>query len=428
GVDWATGNSVVAADLNADFNTIYNEFDGLISNANISPAAAIVWSKLLTAGQIANVDVAATALIDPEKIDDQANVEFEFQGATDPGETGASILPTSLQGELRALRFVLRAGLLGANTKRISEGTAVGWYDAYVRGGNLIFNGSFGVWNSSTPTVGDGWVASGGASTTVSLTALGAGDETEGLGSCLRIVDGTGGRGIEQSLSGLKASTKYLISVRVRPSVNQVRLTTTGAAAGSFTNLAVNSASGSGTWETLSGLIQTDATGSAIVVRLRGVAAASDWKCTHFRVQPAEDDPIGTPTSVIDYDTSADNGNAGPLTVSSLDAIVKVPSSGYIIIVLSRVTGRQPGGAGSDGSATVILRENGATVATSINGISQGGATSNAQEYVCFHVNLNPTPGTTFTYDCTFTGAGVAPLVTNGANAPHQIFALALKL
>jgi len=429
GSDWASGDQFRNTAINNDLNTIYNEFNGNISNANILAGAAIAWTKVNTAGQVMNVDVAAAALIDPEKIDDQADNEATFKTLTNPGSSGAPTLPTGLHLELQSLRYVLRQALLGG-TSRLSTGAVnAGWFDGAVREGNLLFNPNFLVWNSASPTIGDGWTASGGAVGTATGTALGAGDETEGLGSCLRIIDGTGGRGIEQVLSGLKAGARYLISVRVRPAVNQVTLSTLGAAAGTFTDLALTSASGTGAWETLSGLVQADAAGANITVRLRGVAAASDWKCTHFRARPVEVDPFADPGSLIDYDTSADDGNAGPLTVSSLDAVVKVPSSGYIILAAARVTARQSN-AGNDGTATVLLTQNAVTVATGVIGIPTGatGAAEFASETILFHVNLNPTPGTTYTYACTFTGGGGDALETNGANAPHQIFALALKL
>ena len=428
--DYATNDSVTAANLNGDLNAIVNQFNGNVENVNIAAAAAIAWTKLDTAGQVVNASVSAIALIDPEKIDDQADNEFIFQGIDDPGETGASVLPVSLQDEIQILRFVARAGLLGKTAMRTS-GFNAAWYDGAARGGNLLFNGSFLVWNSSTPTVGDGWVASGGAATTVALTALGAGDETEGAGSCLRIVDGTGGRGIEQSLSGLKASTKYLVSCRVRPApgLDRCQLSTTGAVAGSFANLAINSASGSGSWETLSGPIRTDAAGTPIVVRLRGVAAASDWKCTHFRLQPAEVDPIGIPASIVDFDTSADDGNAGPLTISSLDVAVKIPSSGCVLVVLGKVSARSNGGTGN---ASVSLRQNDGVVAeftadradtgfTGANGFTRA-------HMVVFTVIAQPVPGRTYTFDCDFTGGGTVAGLTDGATIPHLLVAILMRL
>lgn len=43
---YVSGATILASEINDDFNTIYNEFNGSISNANISASAAIAGSKL----------------------------------------------------------------------------------------------------------------------------------------------------------------------------------------------------------------------------------------------------------------------------------------------------------------------------------------------------------------------------------------------
>lgn len=43
---WADNENVTYTDLNSSFDTIYNEFNGSIDNANIAPDAAIAESKL----------------------------------------------------------------------------------------------------------------------------------------------------------------------------------------------------------------------------------------------------------------------------------------------------------------------------------------------------------------------------------------------
>lgn len=48
-------------DLNSLMDTIYNEFNGSISNANIDASAAIAYSKLALTGGIADTDIATTA-------------------------------------------------------------------------------------------------------------------------------------------------------------------------------------------------------------------------------------------------------------------------------------------------------------------------------------------------------------------------------
>lgn len=49
---YATGDAVTAANLNSLFDTIYDEFNGDIGNANIAADAAIAWAKLNKAGSV----------------------------------------------------------------------------------------------------------------------------------------------------------------------------------------------------------------------------------------------------------------------------------------------------------------------------------------------------------------------------------------
>lgn len=44
---WIDNENVIFSDLNSDFDTLYNEFNGNIDNSNIKPGAAIVESKTL---------------------------------------------------------------------------------------------------------------------------------------------------------------------------------------------------------------------------------------------------------------------------------------------------------------------------------------------------------------------------------------------
>lgn len=59
---FSTGTSIVAAEHNDNFNTIYNDYNGNITNANISAAAAIAYSKLNLNGNLQLSDFSATVL------------------------------------------------------------------------------------------------------------------------------------------------------------------------------------------------------------------------------------------------------------------------------------------------------------------------------------------------------------------------------
>lgn len=67
---WSTSDTLTAADLNAEFNNIVNDYNGSISNANIASDAAIAYSKLSLTGSVTNADLAGS--IDKAKISNTA--------------------------------------------------------------------------------------------------------------------------------------------------------------------------------------------------------------------------------------------------------------------------------------------------------------------------------------------------------------------
>lgn len=56
---WSAGAVIVAAEHNANFNTIYNDYNGNITNANLSASAAIVDTKLASITTAGKVNVSA---------------------------------------------------------------------------------------------------------------------------------------------------------------------------------------------------------------------------------------------------------------------------------------------------------------------------------------------------------------------------------
>jgi hypothetical protein len=74
-------------DLNSLMDTIYNEFNGSISNANIVAGAGITYSKLSLSGAIGDADIATTADI---KL---GTIEFVM-------DNGAIALTTGIKGDV----------------------------------------------------------------------------------------------------------------------------------------------------------------------------------------------------------------------------------------------------------------------------------------------------------------------------------------
>lgn len=57
---WSDGQTLTASALNGEFNNILNDYNGSITNANISATAAIAYSKLSLTGSIVNADLAGS--------------------------------------------------------------------------------------------------------------------------------------------------------------------------------------------------------------------------------------------------------------------------------------------------------------------------------------------------------------------------------
>lgn len=285
--NWQNGDTIAQTPLEDDFANIYAQVNGNLDAANI--AANAITNSELANNAVTNAKVDAAAAISVSKLDQTAGqldmdivddfwtTTAESKTATDPGTQDSPSAATNLEQELARLRYVIKRLSVGSGALISTGAQAAAWYDGAAIGPNLLVNGSF-LDNSTTPAAPFGW-ALVGTPNAITPTSF-AGLRPEGIGRYLLVVDaaGTGGaanEGIQQTVTGLKASTLYLVEARVRPNTDVVKLVTTGAAAGTFTNLALVSTSGGGAWETLSGLIWTDATPTNIVVQL--LSNATDY-------------------------------------------------------------------------------------------------------------------------------------------------------
>lgn len=61
---FVAGNTIIASEVNSDFNTIYNEFNGNIENANVKSSAAIAASKINFGTSVWNRGVLSLATSD----------------------------------------------------------------------------------------------------------------------------------------------------------------------------------------------------------------------------------------------------------------------------------------------------------------------------------------------------------------------------
>lgn len=65
---WSAGATIIAAEHNSNHDTIYSDYNGNITNSNISGSAAIAYSKLTLAGSVVNADINASAGIVDTKL------------------------------------------------------------------------------------------------------------------------------------------------------------------------------------------------------------------------------------------------------------------------------------------------------------------------------------------------------------------------
>lgn len=295
-------------------------------------------------GAFSNLDdsnIAAGANVDPSKIGDYSDSAAEQKTVSDPG-TGSSLsAPTTLEGEIERLRYAierLATGLDGTAHAKRYDGSAnvdVSWSDRPARGDNLAVNGSFEVKQSATAAdPPDSWAAVG----TVTSAALAATDAAEGGGRMLTVTTGAVSSGVAQTLTKLRASTRYLVSVRAKVTGGTAQLVTVGADATSqFRDITL--ATTSGTFTTLAAVVQTDATPTALVVRLLGAGNGDVVHFDHVCVQECTSLPAPAPTSftAVSASTASLNLAVGVWTDLGLSCVVVPPLPGYQIEVTAKI-------------------------------------------------------------------------------------------
>ncbi len=436
GTDFSTG-TVIAAEMNTDLNTIYSEFNGSITTANISASAAIVLGQLSITNDLTNTHIDDSAAIvfskmaqtaaalDADIVDDYSANAAEQDNTTTPGTSdSATTLPLNLQTEIEMLRFKLHQ--LGIGTTSGSVAAAGGtsttstWIDGPYRPGNLIRNGGFDVMDTlATGTDGDGWVE-------VLTPTLAASNlvESEGQGDGQGLsITGNGAtlEGVGQTLNGLKASTKYLARAAVRPTTgDSCRLRTSGA---DTNELSVDSASDNA-FEILSGTFETDSTPTDVAIQIVAVADGDVCIVDHVAVFEINTDPIPanggglTVTSNSSASTAA-VATGGRAALPTLSIAVVPPGPNYVITVDAHAN------ISTSATATTVWECDIDENASGFNliGSTDVDAASRQDVFTMHHVNASPTPGTTYTYQifCTRkSGTGTATFA--GGDYPAEIF------
>ena len=402
GTDLNSNESAVVTDLNPDFNTIFNEINGNLENVNIKSSADI----------------------DPSKVGDYSDDASTSVSTSSPGTSGSESLATDLEGELERLRYKIEELALGLGAAR-NDGSSktAAWIDTPVRPGNLLFNGSFELHDSGSPNAPDGWTLIDTPGTVELTEQL----VSEGEGKRLRVeADAATTQGVQQTLAGLKANTKYLVGARFRVLTGTAHLTTTGAdSTGEFRNLDLTSTSSSGI-ETLKGVIKTDSTPTDIVLKFTTDASATDdFTVDHAFVQECNTDPIPLPNGVPVQKTVASDqtltAGAGLSLVTGLLTQVTVPCPGCWIEVYADVFGQSASSSASVLEARIV--ETGSSGSEVRRGYDSADTGTQEMGISLSYVLTNPTVGQTYEYKVQ-AQAGSNDVTVNGGDAESSLLVI----
>ena len=412
--EWANGEVILHSEHNDEWNQFLTDYNGGITNDNISGSAAIANSKL--------ADIAMSKVLD--YADDIAT----YKTTATPGDTGSPSLPTTLQAEMTRLRYRLDAlKRYSTNVYYMNSSgtaTAAAWFEPILVGRNLIPNPGFEVHSAGTPNAPDGWSL---VSTPATVAIENPAYTSVGLEKrSLNIVTNGANEGISCTIAGLRASTKYLVGMTYTLTDNGtvagvLRLSTTnGLGSGDYQNLTLDtSTEAAATVATVQGIVKSTSTPDSITVSITGTTAGADFNLIDVWMYEISDGkpsdlphiPMQT-VSLTTEDTAVPasfvanpggNGNFTFETYSSFNLSQYIPFRGYALVYevdLSFVanSGQQAvfsfeiqenvdgGGAATvEGPYTYVSDDNGNT--------HQSGQTIKLR-----FRRENPTPGSTYAY------------------------------
>jgi len=437
-----SGENATAADVNTDSDTLFNLVNGNLDDDNIKAGAAIAGSKLdlastitsamIVDGAIVNVDVNASADIALTKLADTSGTASAAATTADPGVSNSESLATTLDGELIRLRYAIERQALGIDAGRFdATGTieSTYWGDVPARQMQWI-PGINGVVTSGLPS---GWTNVNTA--TLAQEAANAADATAGKGRAIKITAaGSANEGLSFPLSGLKASTRYFVAALMKAtSGDTAKFTTTGADATSAFRDVTNTTTATA-WTWLTGVIQTDATPTNIVLTCLAAADTDVVWVSHVGYAECSAVPVSARVAVVEQQVASTAGTAitGATTdggldtnyqfiddgTNDLDKTVYVPGDGYYIKVSVDVNAAETAtGAGSAQVFRVRLYQsvNGAALASVRQQDMWVEHDSNEQGFFTCAFNWvvkNPNPGQSYRYAIAATRSGGTENVT----------------
>ena len=426
---YSNGTVISSTQVNANEDAIINTLNALDED-NLDPATQIPNSMLEE--------------IQPGIVDAHATDAAEYLTAITPGTTASPSLPDKLTDELERLRYRLLANNNLVSTVYMDSSATqqdAGWVEPPIVGPQLFTNNGFETKTSAV--AGDapnGWTLEG-TPTSLVITAPGLAVPSAGVNKkALRVTfRTTANEGFKQTLSGLKASTKYLIGVsfaKVSGSPSIRIATTGGLGSGAYQNLATNF-SPILTISHIQAVVQTTTAGDPLVVKFINTAAAADvvdfYQVWAYEIKDSTNIglphiPMQTASSSTEADI-LDGGTGTWTTITALTLGQYIPASGYRLVYecnltyAAKVEGTMP--ETCDSGARIRMDVSGGGYNTVqgpftrrwISDTVGNSVRHSAHHDYMKHVVENPTPGSTYTFHAELGvfdgGANAADLVVN---------------
>ena len=217
----------------------------------------------------------------------------------------------------------------------------------------------------------------------------------EGDGLYLSTVSNAVDEGISFTFSGLKPNTIYYATVRARASAGDAcSMRTTGDS----TNLLATTAA-TGAFETLRGTFTVNGTPSDTVFILEsdGTSDVCDWD--QGAVYEQAEANIPTPATVIKHVGFTTQTALGPALATYITTSVTVPGNNYVIQATGVLCAGLNPGLNTTAHLYGALNQNGSAVRYNSSAAYAPVGPEDYFNVTLDYVNLNPTPGTTYTYD-----------------------------
>ncbi len=342
---FTSGTTINDNEVDDNFDTLYTLVNGNLNEANLSGSIQIPNSALV--------------IVEPEYVDAHADDAAEYLTATTPGTTGGilggSARPNKLSDELERLRYRLLANnnLVSTYfTDTSGNAQSAGWVEPRILGPQLFTNNGFETKTSAVAgDAPDGWTLEGTPTSLVitdpALAVPEAGKEKRALRVTYRA---TANEGFKQTLTGLKASTKYLIGCTYAKvsGAPVIKIETTGGlATGDYKNsTSFTSTSGTAVAH-FQVIVQTATTGADMVVKFLDTTSAGTAVTDFYQVwayEMKDSTNIGLPHVPMQTATSSTESDilggasADWTTVSALTLSQYIPFSGYRLVYECNLT------------------------------------------------------------------------------------------